>query len=221
VRAKTLNAKFDSTAESDNTLPKQQVSWFWIIVSILLIITVIGAVLLYKIYLQKNSELKNIEHEKQETNAEKDSLANINGVKDRLISMIAHDIRSPLASVQNTLMLAREKIIDENEFLKLSQSLEIEIRNVTGMLDNMLLWSRERMMGIKINKTTFNLATAVEDIIALYRYNITNKNIEVLNLVAPETEVHTDKEIINTVLRNFLSNAIKFTLPGKKFIYSK
>ncbi len=153
-------------------------------------------------------------NEKQNPNHEED-IAKVNSIKDRLIPMIAHDIRSPLASLQHMLTLTRENILSPEEFQKLSLSLEADIYNLRGMLDNMLLWTREQMIEIKINKTMFDLSEAMQNVILMHRNSLITKNITIHNYLQPGLLVFSDKEIIMAVLRNILSNAVKFTDQNK------
>lgn len=167
---------------------------------------------------QKNTDLKQV---KADLQLSYEDLQRMNNVKDRLIPMIAHDIRSPLASLQNTLSLTRENIINPEEFHKLSSLLEADVFNLRGMLDNMLMWSREQLFEIKINKVNFDLSETCRDVIAMYRNNLMAKNITLRNYLPDHLEVCTDKEIITAVFRNFFSNAVKFTQPGKNIYISQ
>lgn len=175
---------------------------------------------------QRNRELLQFQKQTIEKNAEREmnSQQNIkqdedfermNSFRDRLIPMIAHDIRSPLASLQHMLSLTRENILSPEEFQKLSLSLESEIYNLRGMLDNMLLWTREQMIEIKVNKSLFDLSEAMQSVILMHRNNLITKNISIHNYLQPELQVFSDKEIIMAVLRNILSNAVKFTEQNK------
>ncbi len=180
-------------------------------------ITLLAMSILFAIlYRQKNAALKEVEKMQQKTAATNKELAKINTIKDKLISIMGHDIRSPLASLQNTLALTRENILSKNEFEKYSLSVEEDIYNLRGMLDNMLLWAREQLVDIKVNKINFNLSQLVEEILKLNKNHISSKNLTVLNYLVPDTEVFSDKDIVNTVFRNFFSNALKFSQPGKK-----
>ena len=158
---------------------------------------------------------KELEQREKENPKQNDDAAKVNSIKDRLIPMIAHDIRSPLASLQHMLTLTRENILSPDEFQKLSLSLEADIYNLRGMLDNMLLWTREQMVEIKINKSMFDLSEATQSVILMHRNNLISKNITIHNYLQPGLLVYSDKEIIMAVLRNILSNAVKFTEPNK------
>ena len=181
----------------------------------------------YKLKLEDNNrELLQFKEQTIESNAEREiseknnpkheqDIIKVNSIKDRLIPMIAHDIRSPLASLQHMLSLTRENILSPEEFQKLSLSLEADIYNLRGMLDNMLLWTREQMVEIKINKSMFDLSEATQSVIMMHRNSLITKNININNYLQPGLLIYSDKEIIMAVLRNILSNAVKFTQQNK------
>ncbi|HEY6976786.1 MAG TPA: tetratricopeptide repeat-containing sensor histidine kinase [Chitinophagaceae bacterium] len=193
-----------------NNLQQQHIVIF-AVAGIALLIAGAFLALLYK---QKNAALISVKEMQQATESKKNELAIINTVKDKLISMIAHDVRSPLTSLQNTLYLTRQKILDTEEFDRLSTMLDHDIRHLVTMLDNTLLWAKEQIQALKVNKVPFDLHSLAEDVKALYNHSIQDKDLKVQNLIQPSTEVVSDKEIIHTVLRNLLSNAIKFTASG-------
>jgi len=181
-----------------------------------IIALVIAATLLALLYKQKTDALRSVKELQYKTEEKHKELEVIDAVKDKLISMIAHDVRSPLTSLQNTLYLTREKILSQEEFRDLSLILDSDIRHVISMLDNTLLWAREQIQAIRVNKAPFDLHEVTEDVIALYHQSIFDKKLEVKNHVKPSTVVDSDKEIIHTALRNLLSNAIKFTPSGTR-----
>ncbi len=182
--------------------------------------------------MQENNQLK-LENEALEFNEEKlksdhealqndyNNLIKKNEIKDKLIPMIAHDIRSPLATLQNTLALTRDNIISPEEFQQLSFSLEGDVFNLSGMLENMLLWAREQMFEIKINKVKFDLSETFKEVILMYRNNLVAKNITLHNYMPQNLDVVSDKEIIAVVVRNLFSNAVKFTATGKNIYISQ
>lgn len=146
---------------------------------------------------------------------EHDELSRVTSIKDRLIPMIAHDIRSPLASLQHMLTLTRESVLTPEEFQKLSFSLEADIYNLRGMLDNMLLWTREQMIEIKVQKTIFDISEAMQSVILMHRNSLIAKNIAIHNYLQPNLQVFSDRDIVMAVIRNIFSNAVKFTDSNK------
>jgi signal transduction histidine kinase len=175
---------------------------------------------------QKNAELAELQREtkknnetllklQEEAREKNEEFERMNSMKDKLIPMIAHDIRSPLASLQNTLSLTRENVLNPEEFQKLSFALEADIYNLRGMLDNMLLWAREQIVEVKINRSRFDLSEMIRAVILMHRNSLIAKNINVHNYLQPETIVVSDKEMLTAVFRNIFSNAVKFTEPGK------
>ncbi len=213
MRTRELIAASDlNELQTQNDTQRQRLTL--LIISAVCILIFTG--LLFILYRQKN---KVLDHVKllQETGQQKNAeLEKINGVKDKLISMIAHDIRSPLASVQNTLSLTQDETLSPHEFQSLGKVLEGEIHHLRGMLDNLLLWARQQVTDININKTTFNLYELITETLGLYEKNIAHKKIKILNNINPETSLFSDRDIIQTVFRNMLSNALKFTNPDKK-----
>ncbi|MEP6467200.1 MAG: HAMP domain-containing sensor histidine kinase [Parafilimonas sp.] len=167
---------------------------------------------------QKNIALKS---DYDELQLKYNNLQKTSAIKDKLIPMIAHDIRSPLASLQSTLSLTREHILNPEEFQKISFALEADVFNLRGMLDNMLLWAREQMFEIKVNKIKFDISEISRDVILMYRNNLVGKNITLHNYLPQHLEVSTDKEIISAVFRNLFSNAVKFTETGKNIYISQ
>jgi len=202
--------KENEQLKMENSLQQQHMAIF-AVAGIALLIAGAFLALLYK---QKTEALNSVKQMQQKTEAQKNELAIINTVKDKLISMIAHDVRSPLTSLQNTLHLTRQKILNEEEFDKLSLILDNDIRHLVSMLDNTLLWAREQIHVLKVNKIPFDLHSLAEDVLELYHQPIQDKYLSVKNNIPPSTEVISDKEIIHTALRNFISNAIKFTPLG-------
>lgn len=168
------------------------------------------------LYKQKTDALRAVKQLQTATEAQNKELEVINAVKDKLISMIAHDVRAPLTSLHNTLHLTREKVLNQEEFDDLSLMLDNDIRHLINMLDNTLLWAREQIHSLKIKREPFNLHSLSEEVITLYHQSIEDKDITIHNHISPVTEVVSDKEIIHITLRNLLSNAIKFTPTGKQ-----
>lgn len=196
-----------------NTFAQNRDSVYFIVAG--MSIFIISILLIYS-YKKKNSALKKVDILQKGTEARIEELAKINGIKDKLISIISHDMKSPLASLQSTLALTRENILDKDEFNKLSEGIEADIYQLRGMLDNMLLWAREQVTDITIKKVSFNIYDVIEEIVTMHKTTLKAKNITVQNFVIPGSLVFSDKDIVTTAFRNIFSNAVKFSPTGKK-----
>jgi signal transduction histidine kinase len=199
-----------------NSLQRRQVIIFGIMGVVLLIV----GIFLASMYRQKTIALSSLKQQQTTTEAKNKELAIINTIRDKLISMIAHDVRAPLTSLQNTLYLTREKIINQEEYAYLSQLLDNDIRHLISMLDNTLLWAREQIHVLNVDRAQFNLYELSQDVLGLYNQSIKDKRLEIKNEIPKDLNVVSDREIIHTVLRNMVSNAIKFTPLNKTITLS-
>ena len=87
------------------------------------------------------------------------------------------------------------------------------VRNTLGLLDNLLSWSRSQTGRIKVNPQTFSLTDLVKKVYALNEDTAKIKQLRLLDHVAVETKVHTDLDLLQIVLQNLVTNAIKFSFP--------
>ncbi len=140
-----------------------------------------------------------------------EELKSLNSTKDRLFSIIAHDLRSPLSSLKGVMQLLDNEFISREEFAQLSKRLQENVDNVHGMLENLLLWSMSQMDGIKPNVKPFDLNFVVEETVTLFKEVFIQKNIDLTNNYDASSQALGDEYQIRTVLRNLLNNAIKFT----------
>lgn len=144
----------------------------------------------------------------RKTARERDKL---NKVKDYLISIISHDYRSPLTSIKSSLgLFAYDDITDEEKKHILSVSTN-EIANTLNFLDNMLLWANAQLKGIKANKSSFKLSSVIDSNAELLSPQARHKKIKLSVEGDDGIEVFADRDMINTVLRNLVSNSIKFS----------
>jgi two-component system sensor histidine kinase/response regulator len=140
-------------------------------------------------------------------------LSDLNSLKDKMFSVIGHDLRSPLGSVKMTLEFLSETISQaSHEELQTTVDFLLKTTNEAfGLLDNLLGWGRSQSGNISINKEKIDLADLVNSVYLLHKKNIIAKNIEFVNNVLKGTTICADLNTITSVFRNLLSNAIKFT----------
>lgn len=147
-------------------------------------------------------------------------LERLNDVKNKFFSIVSHDLRSPLTTLHTLLGIYHEGDIDEKELAGLLIKLEDTILTTGNFLDNLLEWSKSQFQGIKINAVNFNIGACIEDNIKLYDSKIALKNLVVINHVTQPVMLHADQNMISLVIRNLLSNSIKFCNPGDEITFN-
>jgi two-component system, sensor histidine kinase and response regulator len=146
---------------------------------------------------------------------------NINA-KNKFFSIIAHDLKGPISSISDALKLLTE--YKENINLEEMNDLILEMKeqstNTYNLLENLLDWARNESGTIKINKQKINLKSIVDNTLNILSYQAKQKKIAVINDVHIDTTIFADLSSISTILRNLLSNSLKFTNDNGKIIIS-
>ncbi|WP_299754394.1 tetratricopeptide repeat-containing sensor histidine kinase [uncultured Pontibacter sp.] len=145
---------------------------------------------------------------------QKEELEKLNSVKDKLFSVIAHDLKGPLTSLQGLLQLIAKDAVPPDKLKPFMASLEASQQNSLWLLDNLLLWSRMQMRGLTVKPEATELSTLVQQNIRLLGPQANSKNINFAYDIAESHILYADKEMANLVLRNLLANAIKFSKTG-------
>ncbi len=144
------------------------------------------------------------------------SLKRINKTKDKLFSIISHDLKGPLASQRSFICLILNTINEKNilevkNYLKLLYSSSDQLFN---FIENLLTWALSQKGEIKFIPQTNILNKIIDKNLNLFDQAIHNKKINIINAINKEIVFKFDNDMIDIVLRNLLSNAIKFTNPG-------
>lgn len=165
-----------------------------------------------------------IEEQSVELLAQKESLIKmnselheLNATKDTFFSIIAHDIKNPFNAVLGFTDLLEEnfKEWDDERKLEVVGLINTSAKNLYELLDNLLQWSRSQSGLIEFKPQEILLKNTFSNIIGLFKETANAKNIE-LGYTFPETElvVYADKNMLDAIIRNLISNAIKFTNTG-------
>ncbi|MCB1156712.1 MAG: hybrid sensor histidine kinase/response regulator [Leptospiraceae bacterium] len=144
-------------------------------------------------------ELKNNELEK------------INKSKDKIFAIISHDLRSPIGSIKNLITLLQTEDVSKEEFIHLSGKLKNSIESIHFTLENLLQWAQSQMKGITTIKKPFFLNPIILKVFDFFKETARVKNIKISIEVNESIQILADEEQIRLVLRNLLSNSIKFT----------
>ena len=138
--------------------------------------------------------------------------------RDKMYSVIAHDLRSPMASIRMVLNLVVQTVSPEAigpEMYYLIDKANKETEETHDLLDNLLKWTKSQTGRLKVAYQDFEVMDVVTGVYGIFTMIAETKKIKLtMEEKAEGLKVHADKDMLNTVVRNFLSNAIKFTPEG-------
>ncbi len=188
---------------------------------VLLILVIIG--ILYYSKIKTTKRLRHLVDERTLTIREsQQELLKLSSDKDKMYSIIAHDLRSPFNSILGFANLLQDGYYDysdaeKKDFVRIIRG---SAEQIFMLLENLLEWTRSSSRGIKINPDQIDLSLVVMLIIDLQNQNAKEKNIALVNNIPKNTFVYADGDMLRTVIRNLTSNAIKFTQIGGVVTYS-
>ncbi|MCC5919050.1 MAG: hypothetical protein LAT68_01685 [Cyclobacteriaceae bacterium] len=146
--------------------------------------------------------------------AQKNQLQRSNDAKDKLFSIISHDIKGPLRSMEQLVNMFNQGHITDKEFKAYSSRLESSIKDIRNFLENILQWSKTQMQGITVVPVTFDPNFKIKEIITLFYNESRHKELEIQTTFGNGLSVYTDENSFDLIIRNLLSNAIKFSNKG-------
>ena len=163
-----------------------------------------------------DSDISKIKLAESKISAQRDNLEKLNAAKDKFFSIIAHDLKNPfsvLLSVTTSLTEAFDDLSDLEKnmsIIRINKSVSL----LYNLLENLLQWSMSQTGRLKYNPEKNNLFLLVLHNISLLKMNAEKRNISIINNLEEDIYVFVDTDMINTVIRNLVSNAIKFNVNG-------
>jgi PAS domain S-box-containing protein len=140
-------------------------------------------------------------------------LRELNAIKDKFFSIIAHDLRGPFNGLFGLLDMVREDF-DEIGVEEVKENLETMndiLRNLFQLLEDLLEWGRIQRNVFDFSPKYENICQTIRNVVDLYSINAKNKGISLILDIPENLDIKFDKKMISTVVRNLLTNAIKFT----------
>jgi len=143
-------------------------------------------------------------------------LRSLNDEKSKLFSILGHDLRSPLSGLNGIIYILKKhrKEMSDEDLDEAVNQLEITSQNYSKLLEDVLTWSRLQLNKIPIEFQDLNAHQLVNETNDLYAEQVQKKKIWIHNQVPEGLKIHSDKGMLQVVLRNLISNAIKFTREG-------
>lgn len=136
-----------------------------------------------------------------------------NNAKDRFFSILSHDIMGPISNIKlisDLLTAYSEKTID-NQQKSIVENLKYSVDNLIGLINRIIEWSKTTTGRTQYNPIDFTISTEIENVLSSAKDCVSAKNQNLMNDVKEDHLVYADQEMVNTILRNLLANAIKFT----------
>lgn len=195
--------------ENEKALAKQR-NYIYLAVSILLILAVI-TILVYRSEKIQKKLYKELQEKSNKLIEREAELSEINRTKSKLFSIIAHDLRGPIGALQGLLKMFSSNEIERKEFFSLVPKFKTDVDHIFFTLNNLLSWGQAQMNGVITKPRSTSLDTIVNDNISLLSEVAAKKSIKVLNQLPENTIVWADIDQIDIVVRNLISNALKFT----------
>jgi len=203
--------------EKENELNKQKLNstrLIIIIISLAAVFVIIILLIISRSNMHKTALNKALKQQSQEISRQKEALDDLNHTKDMLFSVISHDLRSPFASIMQTIDLVRSGDIDEAEQKLLIEDFYQHVTIVNNMVNNMLVWAGSQQKGVNVEKASINLTGVVDEILSVSAFLAKNKEINIEHIHNGDQMVSADPNHVKIIIQNLVGNAIKFTPQG-------
>ncbi|UKJ09374.1 histidine kinase N-terminal 7TM domain-containing protein [Solitalea lacus] len=143
-----------------------------------------------------------------------DQLSELNKLKDRVFTIISHDLRTPIHQLGDILNMTIKGMISEQELNLLMPELAKSVKQTASVLDNLLFWSKTQIQGKSPEAVILNLFNQAQAEIEFLTPRASEKNISIECQIENDLNAFSDKEMTRLILRNLINNAIKFCNPG-------
>lgn len=166
-----------------------------------------------------NIQLKNInsnlqvkvDERTQDLNEKKQYLEHVNQVKDKLFAIISHDLRGPLKSLLNVLFWIDDDELSFEDTKKFLRGIKRNLDNMVLTLENLLQWSKSQLSGLTASPELIDVRTVINECFALNAQLAKDKKVKLINNISERHMVFVDPNHLSLILRNLISNAIKFS----------
>jgi signal transduction histidine kinase len=162
-----------------------------------------------KVRLEHEVKMRTLQIQQQ-----KEKLEELNQIKDKLFSVVSHDIKAPLSSLKLSLALTKLNKLSQEEFRAVSTEIESHLDQTTNFIQNLLQWAKFQLRGEIVRPVRLDISAMIRETVGLLENDIRQKLITLQIDVRPDSFAYADRVMIESVLRNLLTNAIKFTPVG-------
>lgn len=142
--------------------------------------------------------------------------------KDKIYSIIGHDLRGPIGSFVGLteIIINKNDQLSENDKLSLMHSIHNSSVSMQNLLENLLDWSRVQSSSKKVNLRNFSLLKKINESLGIHKDMIQEKHLKIINNISENVVLNANENMVSTILRNLISNSIKFTPENGKIVMS-
>lgn len=162
-----------------------------------------------KVRLEFEVKQRTLEIQKQN-----EKLEELNRIKDKLFSVVSHDIKAPLSSLKLSLALTKINKLSQDEFKEVSTEIESHLDQTTNFIQNLLQWAKFQLRGEVVKPVRLDIQAMIEETAGLLDNDMRQKLITLQKEIRSECVAYADQVMIQSVLRNLINNAVKFTPVG-------
>ncbi|SFZ90984.1 Signal transduction histidine kinase [Flaviramulus basaltis] len=214
----TEQTKIYSTLETDEKYNKFKLIFYALLAALAIVST-----FLILIYLKRNNNIKytqeleekniKIELQNEAFLEQTKHLENVNNVKDKLFSIVSHDLKDSLSSINGFIDLLKDGSLSREEFDNLIPELSENANNASLLLFNLLNWSKSQMQSLEPKPSLFDVQEVFEDKVKLVEQRMENKGINLVDHSLRDF-AYADRSMFEIVIQNLLANALKFSKNG-------
>ena len=159
--------------------------------------------------LQEKNE--KIEKQKAEIEQKAIELSELNSLKNKLFSVISHDMKTPMYALRNLFRSMQQMNMSGNEIKSIIPDVVTDLNYTTGLMENLLHWVKSQMNAANTAPGELEMEEIVDEAVHVHQLQAATKKITIKRELDPSLRAFADRDMVNLVLRNLLSNAIKFT----------
>ena len=219
------SATDNNSAQNKEEPAVTSVSWLnkpWLLYGLLAAFVVLLSLLVFS-FIKAKSHKEELEKQKEKLAEEQirteaileqtHHLEEVNQVKDKLFSIVSHDLKDSISSIKAFLDLLKEDSISKDEFYELIPELSENADNASSLLFNLLNWSKSQMQNLEPKPELFNIQEVFQTKIALVEQKVEDKRIVLID-ESQRDFVYADRSMVEIVIQNLITNAVKFSRTG-------
>ena len=196
--------------------------WADVLLDSVLVVLILFPFLYFLVFRPLTKNIAERKQAEEEVKVKNEQLERVNAEKDKFFSILAHDLRGPMSAFVSITHLLTEEIqtMDQDQIKEFTNSMKADAENLYRLLENLLEWSQLKRGVMEFKPEMLNLRRSINIVLDIVSVSARKKEIKIDNSVPDELEVFADLRMLESVVRNLTSNAVKFTPVGGKIYVS-